>query len=453
METIFGTSSMNRRRFLTRSAHFIGAVMGASALLEACGQEAASSNGTTTLTIMSSSTELSKAQISEFEKLNPGIKINLLENDPVRLNAMFAAGQPPDSFRAIGATDTPSLVSRGLVADLTTYFNKSTLLNPSGLASINDVYRWDGKVQGQGPRYGVAKDWSLDLQLWYNKKLFDQAGVAYPSTTEPMTYDQLLALAKKLTVRKGDTTQIYGLDIGWTMGNAYGLILQNLLQENKTLFNSDYSQADFTTPEAKKLLQWFVDWARAGVGPSPLESNPSNGWVLYPAGRVAMWFCGYYMGGALAGSAPEVLTNSALAPTPQWGSTRVAGCISATGACIANTSPNKEAAWKFMEYYMGGQPAHDRAATGWGIPSVKNYFSLMPQQTPVQQELYQSVLNDMKYQQVLPFAPYISSAAMTTALTKYMGPVMKGQVSLDQGAQQLTDAVNLLLGQGKSLAG
>ena len=102
---------------------------------------------------------------------------------------------------------------------------------------------------------------------------------------------------------------------------------------------------------------------------------------------------------------------------------------------------------------MAGQPAHDRASTGWGIPSVETYFSLMPQTSAVQQQLYESVTSDMKYLKTLPFAPYITSDAMTTALNKYLTPVMKGQVSLDQGAQQLTDAVNLLLGQGKSLAG
>ena len=48
--------------------------------------------------------------------------------------------------------------------------------------------RWDGKLQGNGSRYGMAKDWSQDNMFWYNKKLFDQAGVV---TSEHPQHEQV----------------------------------------------------------------------------------------------------------------------------------------------------------------------------------------------------------------------------------------------------------------------
>ena len=49
------------------------------------------------------------------------------------------------------------------------------------------------------------------FRLWINKKLFAAAGVPLPSETVPMTYSQLFDLAKKLTIKNGDTITQYGL--------------------------------------------------------------------------------------------------------------------------------------------------------------------------------------------------------------------------------------------------
>lgn len=46
-----------------------------------------------------------------------------------------------------------------------------------------------------GKNYAVPKDFDTNA-LWYNKDLFDQAGVEYP--TDDMTYDDLVALATEL---------------------------------------------------------------------------------------------------------------------------------------------------------------------------------------------------------------------------------------------------------------
>ena len=46
-----------------------------------------------------------------------------------------------------------------------------------------------------GVNYAVPKDFDTNA-LWYNKEIFDAAGVAYP--TDDMTYDDLVATAEAL---------------------------------------------------------------------------------------------------------------------------------------------------------------------------------------------------------------------------------------------------------------
>jgi multiple sugar transport system substrate-binding protein len=448
---------ISRRRFLAQSALAAGAAVGAGALLDpsvALHTEAARDRSVTTLTVMYNSNELSKQQIQLFEQQNLGIKIRFLETDPLRLSSMMAAGQPPDFVRIVGSPEMPNFAARGLALNLDPYFATSKVLNPSQLMPINDVYRWSGTKQGAGPRYGMAKDWSADAQIWYNKKLFDQAGIKYPDETKPLSYDELLALGKKLTVRKRGKIQVYGLDAAWNVGWEYGGIIQMLAQEGKSLWNHNYTEADFTSPEVRKILKWYVDWAQARIGPSPLDPDPA-GWAgpSFVANRVAMVMYGYWFQGQIVADTHGLLQHVGFLPAPQWGSKRISGCFTATGAWIPQNSKNHEAAWKFMEYYMAGKPAYDRATSGWGVPSVKKYLKDMPQGTPYQKDFYRVLQNELRYFRVLRFSPYVTDTAMSTVIDKHMEPVMKGQMKLDAAARQLQDAVNKLLKQGKAQVG
>jgi multiple sugar transport system substrate-binding protein len=299
----------------------------------------------------------------------------------------------------------------------------------------------------------MAKDWSQDNMFWYNKKLFDQAGVKYPSETEPLSYDELLALGKKLTVRKGGKIQIYGLDAEWGFV-MQGRIIQMLAQEGKSLWNHDYTEADFTSPEVRKILKWYIDWAQARIGPSPLDPEPS-GWSGPPfhANRMAIAMYGYWFQGDIAADPHGLIKHVGFAPSPQWGSKRISACMTGTGAWIPQNAKNHQAAWKFMEYFMAGKPAYDRAISGWGNPSIKSLLPYMPHTTPYQRDFLRVQHNELKYLGILHYSPYVGHEAMETAIDKYMRPVMKGQMTLEQGAKQLQDAVNKLLRQGKQQVG
>ena len=58
--------------------------------------------------------------------------------------------------------------------------------------------KWDGK------QYLLPKDFS-PLAVYYNKKLFDAAGVAYPK--DGWTWDEFLDTAQKLTKTRAPTAR------------------------------------------------------------------------------------------------------------------------------------------------------------------------------------------------------------------------------------------------------
>ncbi len=131
----------------------------------------------------------------------------------VKLSTLIAANKSPDFFWM-----TQELVSKyaklGAIADLTDFLNNSQSLQPSEFyPGVLASATYDGKY------YGVP--WIANpLMVYYNKDLFDEAGVPYPSATDNWTWQDFIDTAKKLTVVKKDSSnhdyQQYGYIVdGW----------------------------------------------------------------------------------------------------------------------------------------------------------------------------------------------------------------------------------------------
>lgn len=444
-------SSLSRRQFLQAAAVTTGTVAGAGSLLAACGSSpsTSTSSGPVTLTVMYNKAELLPTQQAQFAKLYPNIKLKQLEYDDTVLSSMLAAGNPPDFVRSQGAPAMPNTAARGLAADLTDYFSKTTAFKESDLLPINDVYRWDGKSVGQGPRYGMVKDWSQDAMFWYNKKLFDAAKLPYPSDTTPLSYDDWLDLGKKLTVRDNGKIKVYGLDPIWGF-TTQGHLIQMLAQRGQELWNSDFTQANLTSTDALAALRWYVDWAQAHIGPSPLDPDTNGADVLFVADREAISGWGYWFGGDLYQKFNNSLPDYVgFAPAPQFGPTLVNACMAGTGAWISEKSQHKDEAWKLMEFFLGPTCGQQRVTQGNGLPALNSLLPSLPQGLPAQKEAYTVEQAALPNSKVLHFSPFLSDSAFETLVTRYLVPVMKGQADLKSAAQQLQTAVNQLAQQGQ----
>jgi multiple sugar transport system substrate-binding protein len=101
--------------------------------------------------------------------------------------------------RDAGTDVTPYIASQGLALNLDSYFAQSTVLKESDIMPVNDAWKWDGKQQGQGARYGIAKDWSQDAMWWYNTEMWSAAGLKPRAADTPVSYDELLTAAKAMT--------------------------------------------------------------------------------------------------------------------------------------------------------------------------------------------------------------------------------------------------------------
>ena len=443
-------AAVSRRRFLSLSAG--GAVVGAAAL-SGCAMRVSSAVGGSgeTVTVMAKADDISPELIKQAQK-DIGVKINTVLYSTSKLIAMMTNGNPPDLVRGVGAVDAPYYAARGVMEDLDPYFAKSSVLRPADLDPVNDLWRYDGRTQGKGPRYGMAKDFSQDSMFWYNTALFDQADVDYPPELDPVTYEEWLDKAKRLTRRKNGQTTVFG-------GSYNGVLTPNLLASltvaaGGNLFTDDYSRVDFTTPEARKALGWYIDYCRTKVGPSIIQPDP-NAWdgPTFQANRLAMSNSGYWLGG-LINADKKLAPLSRLAPAPYFeGGRRVSPCQAGTGFWIPSTSHHKDAAWRVFEWFFGEAPAKARASGGWGIPTLKSLRPLMPAQEDYQKRVLTVQEAELKHYSVIAFTPYATADSLLALFNQIAPAAMNGAISVDTLAGRLNSAMNAQLKRGKEQVG
>jgi multiple sugar transport system substrate-binding protein len=168
------------------------------------GDKSAAAQGKTELTLwIGSWWEPSAAKIKEgFEAAFPQytLKVDCLPINGYFDNAATSilAGSPPDILD-LDVAQISSFASRDLLTDLTDSVGGK--LKPADFTKTS----WDGSKYNN--RLWGMPSRAFGLIYYYNKNMFDEAGVAYP--TDNWTMNDLLAMAQKLTV----PGQKYGVGI------------------------------------------------------------------------------------------------------------------------------------------------------------------------------------------------------------------------------------------------
>ena len=148
---------------------------------------------------------------------HPNVKINItvLENEAfkTKLATSMQAGDVPDLFQSWGGATMAQQADAGLLKDITADVSSwASTVNPGAMS----IYQYNGK------QYGIPWDMGM-IGFWYNKKLFEQAGITAP----PATWDDYLAAVGKLKAAGITPLAIAGKDEWPSMHLWTYLVLRN----------------------------------------------------------------------------------------------------------------------------------------------------------------------------------------------------------------------------------
>lgn len=195
------------------------------------------------------------------------------------LSAGAQGGSMPDVFW-MHSNEAERYMSNEMLLDLTDRIADSDKIDMSKYPEdITELYTYDGK------NYAVPKDVDT-IALWYNKTLFDEAGLEYP--TADWTWDDLYEAAKALT-KDG----VYGFGCSATNNQAgyYNLIYDM----GGYVINDDKTASGYDDPNTIKAMQYFEKMIQEGIMPSQQTMSESAEDVLLGSGTLAMTTQGSWM--------------------------------------------------------------------------------------------------------------------------------------------------------------
>lgn len=366
---------------------------------------------------------------TEETGINVEIQVTPWDQYWTMLEAGGSGGELPDVFW-MHSNEFTKYAKYDILLDLTDKINESEKVDLTKYPQdIVDLYTYSDK------QYAVPKDIDT-IGLWYNKKMFDEAGIAYPDET--WTWDTFREAAKKLT--KADGSQYgYTLNPTSTQDGWYNMVYSMggsiLSEDNKTSTMNDENTI--------KALNYVTDIIKDGSMP-PYEVISENGAdALFTSGKVAMVFQGSWMVNYLTTN-EYVAANGDVAVLPKDAETgnRVSLYNGLGWAAAANTS-NPDAAWQLIEY-LGSKDAQQKQSD-LGV-TMSAYEGTSDNWANLNKNFNLQAYLDMKENLVI--RPHSNNTLTWENYTcETLIDVWRGNTSVEDAANTITNRVNELLSE------
>ena len=294
--------------------------------------------------------------LDEFQAKNPTIKVKyevIADQYMDVIKTRLIGGEAPDVFY-LDAFEAPGLMEKNVLEPLDGYVTEDFDLGDFETPMLEAFKSTDGKT------YGFPKDTST-LALFYNKKMFADAGIANP----PATWDELQAVAEKLTQKSGSKVSVYGL------GQAPELARQMfMIQAFGGKLADDQGQAAFATPEGLKGLQLVIDQHLvAKTAGQPSDVGAGWGGEMFGQGKAAMVIEGNWAIPYLQTNFKDLDFATAEVPTVNGKKGTMAFTV---GYVMNKESKHKEAAWKLISYLTGKEGMKTWTSKGFALPTRKS---------------------------------------------------------------------------------
>lgn len=372
---------------------------------------------------------------SAYEAKNPDVDIELLDlgsaDYSTMLQTQLSGGD--DSIDVVAIKDIPGYnnhVKANLLTDLSPYIAADGI-DLAQYGGITDQITVNGKL--------FALPFRSDFWvIFYNKALFDAAGVEYPDND--MTFEEYDALARRMTSGTG-SNKVYGAHYH-TWRSAVQLF--GILDGQHTAIADNY---EFEKPYYEMVLAQQRDGIVMDYG--SLKTSGTHYTGVFYNNQVAMMNMGSWFISSLIGA-----INSGESQATEWGIVKYphaegvepgSTLATITSLGISAGSKKQEAAWDFVKYVSSAECAEVIAATGT-FPAVTNDAVVeIIKATPgfPQDANSAEALNVSHGYLEMPLND--KAAEIEVVLNQNHDAIMTYSISLDEGLQRMAEQVSRYL--------
>lgn len=300
--------------------------------------------------------------VEAFEGENPNITVEV-SSAPFAdyftlLEADLVGGDAPDVFE-LNFESFVSYAANNVLLDLTPYLSEGTPYYPRALEAF----------EHEGQQLALPESFSTVL-LFYNKDLFDQAGIEYP--TADWTWDDAMEAAQAIRALGDDIWGIFSPIQFWEF-------YKKAAQNNCEFFNEDMTESTINAPECVEALETMVSFVEADVMPDQIEAAGVTSEELFAQGNLGMIVIGIWMFGAFQDVpfAWDVELEPAMAQQGHH--------FFANGVAVSADTAHPEEAAAWAQFLTASETAaRVRVDAGWELPALDQpeYVAAYLEQTP-----------------------------------------------------------------------
>ncbi len=315
--------------------------------------------------------EIVDNSLHAFEAANPGVRVRRINPGDAgsfytKLQTMLASGEPPDVFY-VGAERVASFSDMGLLEPLDGFLESDRAGHVADEIKLEDFYpttvsafRFDGKTAGNGPLYGIPKDFTT-VGFYYNKDLFTKAGLKFPSTN--WTWNEYIADARAIAKLKNANGESYiGSEfVTWPM-----MVRAYLRSEGVEVRGNNFDELRLQDPKVQAALERLRSWRQDETNTlTSGRSKLATGAAVFTTGRVGM------AGPFGRWVVPEYRRirdfDWDYAPLPRGAAD--GNVIATVSWSMAKQSKNKDTAWKLIRWLTSPDAQASGAKLGLAIPT------------------------------------------------------------------------------------
>ena len=339
------------------------------------------------------------------------------------LEAGAQGGSLPDVFW-MHSNESERYMSNDMLLDLTDKIKASDKIKVEnypediwGLYTYKDHY------------YAVPKDIDT-IAIWYNKKLFDEAGVPYP--TSDWTWDDLTETARKLT--KSDGSQ-YGLAV--KMDNNQAGYYNLIYDKGGYVISEDKKKSGWDDPKTIEGMQILETWIKEGLMPSAETMSENGEEVLFQSGKVAMVPQGSWMIASYKAN-EYTAENADIVELPKDAKTgKRVSLYNGLGWAAAKNGKHTEEAWKLIEY-LGSEPAQKKQAElGITMSAYKGTSDAWVKSANFNLQAYLNMMEDMV---IRPYSR--TTVSWENADNEIITKVYTGELTMEEACKQMAKQMN-----------
>lgn len=415
----------------------------ASALLVGCGNDDAEESGgdsdngssgdvtTVTLALWDQNQEpVLREILDEFEEENPHINVEFeltaFGQYWTRLEAAVSGEVMPDIVWMNGPNFI-SYASNGIITPIDPYLEDGDIDFSNYPDSLVELYTYEDEL------YGLPKDWDTTA-VWYNKDMFDDAGIDYPE--DDWTWDEMIEMAESLT---DVDNNVYG--IAGNISTQEGIYNQ-IFQNDGFVISDDLMESGYDDPNTIEAFKYHVELHEKGISPSIDVLSETGPRDLFTSERLAMAYLASWNIPVILDS--DIADSVNVVEMPKLD--RQGAVVHGLTYALSSNSEHKEEAAEVIKYLASEDANVKWAESGVVIPAYENVLDIwINSNTEVNLGAY---VNALDYSSPYPIS--MNTSTWNDYEQQAINDIYSLNVDIEDRLNELADQMNEALEQEKN---